>query len=271
MLIAGGESQYVEFKREVPTGESRKKMARRWPPSPPAKVARSRGRRGRHPRCRRRPDHPGHPDARLHSIIRDSIDPEPPYAVRAEEVDGKTARGGGPRRRPLVCDEPSQAGVLSTAWRQHSTRTGRRDRRRLRVSAAICIVLVRVGVSVVTWPQSHAQAARRGASRHIDGLERAVCRAAACAVDSSARLRPRSMRCGTSIRTPLPTSVRLRLRLASDPRICVSLGAGAGARRIACGSAAGHPTCPPTGVTGGFSGDGSNPHRSRRSSERRSR
>jgi hypothetical protein len=91
VLIAGGESQYVEFKREVPTGESRKKMLKTV-----AAFASGEGGTvlvgveddtrvvGVDPRAL-------DPQMRaLHSMIRDSIDPEPPYVVRAVEVDGKT-------------------------------------------------------------------------------------------------------------------------------------------------------------------------------------
>lgn len=102
VLIAGGESQYVEFKREVPTaGESRRNMLKTI-------AAFASGEGGTvlvgveddtrvvgvdatalDPLMRQ-----------LTSMIRDSIAPEPPYTVRAEQVDGKTVllvevSGGG--------------------------------------------------------------------------------------------------------------------------------------------------------------------------------
>jgi hypothetical protein len=102
VLIAGGENQYVEFKREVPTAvESKRKMLKTI-------AAFASGEGGTvlvgveddtrvvgvdatalDPLMRQ-----------LTSMIRDSIDPEPPYTVRAERIDGKTVllvevTGGG--------------------------------------------------------------------------------------------------------------------------------------------------------------------------------
>lgn len=92
MLIGGGETDVVEFKREVPEGDSRKKMLK-------TVAAFASGQDGGTVLIGVEDDtRVTGVDAtkldelmlRLHRMIRDTIDPEPIYQVRAEQVDGKT-------------------------------------------------------------------------------------------------------------------------------------------------------------------------------------
>jgi hypothetical protein len=91
VLVAGGEGLYVEFKREVPAGESRKNMLKTV-----AAFASGEGGTivvGVEDDTRVVGVDPTTLDPQmlaLQRMIRDSIAPEPPYTVRADELDGKT-------------------------------------------------------------------------------------------------------------------------------------------------------------------------------------
>jgi hypothetical protein len=92
LLIAGGETESVEFKREVPMGDSRKKMLK-------TVAAFASGQDGGTVLIGVEDDtrvvgvDPTKLDElmlQLRRMIRDTIDPEPSYQVRAEQVDRKT-------------------------------------------------------------------------------------------------------------------------------------------------------------------------------------
>ncbi|MFG1892173.1 helix-turn-helix domain-containing protein [Micromonospora sp. NPDC049051] len=91
VLIAGGETEYVEFKQEVPTGESRKKTLK-------TVAAFASGEGGTVLVGVTDDGQIAGVDATkldeqmrtLRSMIRDNIDPDPPVTVRPVPVDGKT-------------------------------------------------------------------------------------------------------------------------------------------------------------------------------------
>ncbi|MBP1782773.1 hypothetical protein J3R08_002623 [Micromonospora sp. HB375] len=91
VLVAGGETEYVEFKQEVPTGESRKKMLK-------TVAAFASGEGGTALIGVTDDGQIAGVDATkvdeqmrtLRSMIRDSIDPDPPVTVRPVPLDGKT-------------------------------------------------------------------------------------------------------------------------------------------------------------------------------------